>query len=95
MADDDKAQKQPKDTPAAQEQPQRATPNATEVPGQDKKAAATPATQAAAQAQVARETTALRCPHCNRLSEWDDAYLAANHGQRVGCPLCSETMALP
>lgn len=38
---------------------------------------------------------ALRCSVCNRISQWNATFAAANAGQAVACPLCAATVQLP
>lgn len=77
MADEDKAQKQPKDSPKAQVTPVPVVPSSPQG------------------AVTTVDSTQLRCPHCDRLSEWSNTFLTVNRGKRAVCPNCGTTFALP
>ena len=57
--------------------------------------APTPALRTVPGVQVPTGNSALRCPHCNRLSQWNQTFLDANRGAAVTCPLCAQAVELP
>jgi hypothetical protein len=45
--------------------------------------------------QIPTGNVALRCPTCNRTSQWNETFVKANRGQNVVCPLCAAAVRLP